>query len=431
MTSVLLGAIPFDGHVTPMLGVARRFVELGVRVRFLTGSAYAERVRATGADFLPLPPESDVPVDAIVREHDGERVAGVAALRSDLTRVFLAPAPGQYRALLEALEAEPADVVLTETGFTGAAALLRTPGHPPIVVCGILPLALSSRDTAPFGLGLRPDSSPLGRLRNRALNWAIRNVVLRENQQEADRLLRELTGAGLDGYFMDWSRQADAIAQFTVPGFEYSRSDAPENLHFFGPVSRLAPVDAQLPSWWSELDGSRPVVHVTQGTIANVDLGELILPTLHGLADEDVLVVVSTGGRPVSDLGELPANARAAEFLPYDRLMPKLAAYVTNGGYGGLHYAFEHGVPVVAAGDTEDKPETAARVEWSGAGVDLRSGTPAPDAVRTAVRTVLNDPGYAAASARLGREISASSGVDGLLTLVRELERKAQPTRVG
>lgn len=40
----------------------------------------------------------------------------------------------------------------------------------------------------------------------------------------------------------------------------------------------------------------RPVVHVTQGTIANKDFGQLIAPTLRALADEDVLVVVSTGG---------------------------------------------------------------------------------------------------------------------------------------
>ena len=28
-----------------------------------------------------------------------------------------------------------------------------------------------------------------------------------------------------------------------------------------------------MPEWWHELDGSRPVIHVTQGTLANDDLG--------------------------------------------------------------------------------------------------------------------------------------------------------------
>ena len=40
----------------------------------------------------------------------------------------------------------------------------------------------------------------------------------------------------------------------------------------------------------------------------------------------------------------------------------------------------------VVAGSTEDKPEVAARVAWSGAGVNLRSGSPSAARVRRAVR---------------------------------------------
>ena len=35
---------------------------------------------------------------------------------------------------------------------------------------------------------------------------------------------------------------------------------------------------------------------------------------------------------------------------------------VTNGGYGGVQQALANGVPLVVAGDSEDKPEVAARV---------------------------------------------------------------------
>jgi UDP:flavonoid glycosyltransferase YjiC (YdhE family) len=80
----------------------------------------------------------------------------------------------------------------------------------------------------------------------------------------------------------------------------------------------------------------------------------------------------------------------------------------------------------VVAGDTEDKPETAARVAWSGAGVNLRTGTPTASAVRDAVRRVLSDGRYARESARIGAEIQVSPGVDGLAELVRSLT----PTRV-
>ena len=54
---------------------------------------------------------------------------------------------------------------------------------------------------------------------------------------------------GLDGLFvLDWARRAELIAQFTVEEFEYPRSDAPDNLRFFGPMSRHAASASVTPS---------------------------------------------------------------------------------------------------------------------------------------------------------------------------------------
>ncbi|MGC0367771.1 glycosyltransferase [Microbacterium sp. SLBN-111] len=146
------------------------------------------------------------------------------------------------------------------------------------------------------------------------------------------------------------------------------------------------------------------VVHVTQGTIDNHDFGRLVGPTLAALADRPVTVVVSAGGRAVEDLGPLPANARAASYLPYDALLPRTDVFVTNGGFGGVQAALAAGVPVVVAGDTEDKPEVAARVGWTGAGIDLRTGTPSPADVARAVDAVLADRSYRAAASRLAAD---------------------------
>ena len=104
------------------------------------------------------------------------------------------------------------------------------------------------------------------------------------------------------------------------------------------------PPDLALPDWWADLDAGRPVVHVSQGTIANAR-PDLIAPAIEGLAAEDVLVVVSTGGRSIESLklGKLPANVRISTFLPYPQLLPKCAVMVTNGGYGGVQMAVASG----------------------------------------------------------------------------------------
>jgi UDP:flavonoid glycosyltransferase YjiC (YdhE family) len=227
---------------------------------------------------------------------------------------------------------------------------------------------------------------------------------------------------------VDWGRHADALVQFSVPQFEYPRSDAPSTLNFVGPMSATGS-QAPLPVWWSDLDGSRPVVHVTQGTVANFDYGQAIAPTLRALADDDVLVVVTTGNRPLDTLPPLPANARAATYLPYDELLPRTSVYVTNGGYGGVQYALRYGVPIVATGGNEDKPEVGARVAWSGVGRRIRSDHPSPRALRRDILGVLNQPRFREASRRVAAEMAAAPGfagfadiIDGLITYPTRLE---------
>ena len=169
-------------------------------------------------------------------------------------------------------------------------------------------------------------------------------------------------------------------------------------------------------------------MHVTQGTIANKDFGQLAGPTLEALADEDVLVVVATGGRPLETLPPLPANARAAEFLPYDELLPKTDVYVTNAGYGGVQYALRYGVPIVASGGQEDKPEVGARIAWSGVGRRLKAVSPKPQALRAAVRSVLRDERYQRAARAMASRMAAAGGFADLAVIVDGLVADSAPS---
>jgi UDP:flavonoid glycosyltransferase YjiC (YdhE family) len=391
----------------------------------LTGARYREPVEGTGATYVPLPAEADyddTDMDAAFPGRVGR--SGSDGIRYDLSTIFLRPAGSQLAAVDEALAAEHVDVILVESMFVGAIALLSRRSRPPVINLGIIPLGLTSVDTAPFGIGVRPMKGLLGRARNRVLRLVAEKGIFGSLQKEAKQVVKQLTGEDLTVFFMNSASLADAIVQFTVSSFEYPRRDLPSTVHFVGPVSRTTPSVGPLPEWWSELDGSRPVVHVTQGTVANKDYEELIAPTMRALEREDVLVLVSTGGRHVSTLPQpLPANVRAAEYLPYDRLLPLTDVYVSNGGYGGVHFAMEHGVPLVVAGKTEDKIEVTARVEWSGVGVNLQTNRPTPDQIRSAVREVLSKSTYRDASARIGSDISASSGLRGLERVVQEMTR--------
>lgn len=397
MSTYLLCASPIQGHVAPIIAIARHLVSRGHDVTVLTGSRFRDAVIAAGAVHRPLAGIADFD-DRDMQDHlpDRDRHRGIARLRYDVETIFVRTVPDQTRALEAAIAESAPDAVLVDAAFAGVLPLLLDDpaSRPPVLAAGVIPLSQSSTDAAPYGLGLPPSASVVGRARNRALNAFVQKVVFRRTQELADRIMIELGRPQLTNFVLDLSRLFDRFLQLSPAEFEYPRRDLSPNLAFVGTVLPPAPITAEVPEWWPELDGDRPVVHVTQGTIDNKDLGRVVRPTLDALADREVLVVVATGGRPVDELGELPGNARAAEFLPYDRLMPKTDVFVTNAGYGGTQYALSHGVPLVTAGDTEDKPEVSRRAEWAGVGVNLRTGTPTAEAVRRAVDTVLADRRY-------------------------------------
>lgn len=415
MSQILIASVPIHGHVTPLLAVSAGLVARGHTVRFLTGARFEAQVRATGADYLPLPADADYDDRMLgLAARDPARGAGLRALRYDIDHTFFRPARSQYEALL-AMDPVP-EVVLAEPAFVGATLLAGHPAtdRPVIVGAGVLPLMLSSRHVAPFGLGLPPLRGAIGTVRNLALTALVQRVLFGELQHRVDDLFRDVHGRRADSFMTDWFATTDAIVQFSVPALEYPRPDVTVPVHFAGPVSSTVVSAAPLPEWWADLDGDRPVVHVTQGTFANLDFDQLVRPTLAGLADAPVLVVVATGGRPVAEVGALPANARVADYLPYDRLLPRTRVMVSNGGFGGVHYALEHGVPTVVAGDTEDKPEVAARVAWSKAGINLHTGHPTPGRIREAVRRALVRPQYRRAAGAVARQIAEARGIDTL-----------------
>jgi UDP:flavonoid glycosyltransferase YjiC (YdhE family) len=415
-----------------MVAIGKHLVGAGHRVRMLTGSRFADLVEAAGMEHISLPAEADYDDRNLAEEFkDGAHLTGIRRLQFDVTQNFVAVMPHQYRGIREQLLREPADAVLGETAFTGVIPLLleRDRARPPVLICGVLPLTMSSRDTAPFGMGLQPSSSGFGRLRNRALNRLVARGVFRRAQRIAQAHLVDLGTKPLPVFVLDGLSLADRMLQLTGAGFEYPRSDLPIPVEFVGPVLPSAVAAFEPPEWWSDLDGGRPVVHVTQGTIANGDLDRLIGPTLRALADRDLLVVATTGDeQSAAQLRKTaPANARVAAFLPYDQLLAKVDVMITNGGYGGVQFALANGVPLVVAGDTEDKPEIAARVAWAGVGVNLRTGSPSSDAVGDAVDRVLRESGFRAAAARMAEQFGQTTPLHSIARALQDAVSVSRP----
>ncbi|MFJ3221391.1 nucleotide disphospho-sugar-binding domain-containing protein [Kitasatospora sp. NPDC086801] len=428
MSKIITAAIPAHGHTGPLLAITADLVARGHEVVFLGGARYGEAAEAAGARFVALPAESDFDdrdLGAAFPGRDGT-TPGPERVAFDMKNVFLDPMPGQYRTLKRLLAEFPAVAVIADSGFVGAQALamaLPTDRRPTVVSIGTGVPPLQSVDTAPFGLGLSSLPGEEGRARNAALNAEVARL-----SEPLTRYAAELFATvdaplpeGPFGHVL--ATVADHFLLLTVPGLEYPRTDAPPTLRLIGALPAPAGDEPELPGWWDDLTQDRPVVVVTQGTVANDDLDELVAPTVRALAGQDVLVIAATA-RPDGPeiltglLGELPENTRAGGYLPFELLLPHADVLVTNGGYGGVHTALRHSVPLVVAGASEDKPEVAARVEWSGAGVDLRTGRPTETAITEAVTAVLGDPRFGERARALHDELSLHRPLDVIAHLV-------------
>lgn len=433
---IILASTPLPGHLNPLLAVGRILIAAGHEVVVTSGSGFRDRAETIGAGFHPLPAKADLDllhIDDIFPERKS-LPPGPPQLRFDMEHIFLDTIPAQFAGLNDILRTFPADLILVDTLFGGTLPFaLGAPAarRPATAGLGVIFLPFHRDDGAPGGLGLLPATGPEQFAQYQAIAGQVKAGLLQPVQAHADGMLMQLGAAKLPmPYFDALVALHDLFLQPTVPGFEYPRRDLPHGVRFIGalpPPSGYPMPDAVT----AALGQGKRIVLVTQGTVANFDLGQLLAPTLAALAERDDLVVLAaTGGRAIADIpGRIPANAIAAPFLPFDRIMPRVDVLVTNGGYGTVSHALSVGVPLVVAGATEDKPEVGARVAWSGTGIDLRTETPSAEQVRVAVGAVLAEPPYRARAHALSREFGR---YDAAAEICRLLEHAvAERTRGG
>jgi UDP:flavonoid glycosyltransferase YjiC (YdhE family) len=259
------------------------------------------------------------------------------------------------------------------------------------------------------------------------LNWLTDQVIFREVTAHMNQVRAALGLAPSQTSFFN------IISPFlhlvgSVPAFEYPRRDLPAQVHFAGPLLDNIATEFTPPDWWEELKGDLPMVHVTQGTITT-DPERLIVPTLRALALENVLVVATLFDRSIESIlpDEIPANARIASFIPHSQLLPHVDVMITNGGFNGVQMALANGVPLIGAGKSEDKPEICARIEWLGAGIDLKTDKPTPAQIRSAVGKVLADRSYKNRAQDLQRTMSEYDAPAIAATLLEQLAIAQQP----
>jgi UDP:flavonoid glycosyltransferase YjiC (YdhE family) len=356
------------GHTMPLLPHASNLVKQGYDIHFIGGTDFQAAIKKTGAVFYPsenpYTPERFQKLASIPNEEE--------RLLWSLKVLFIDTTPQRMQelaAVLEDLREKHPDrgvILLTETAFLGSlpyrfgAPLPKGYNRfPPVIGVSTVPLLVSSVDTGPFGLGIRPDSSEEGRARQ-ATMYAAMQPKQDELTAHANEVYAKLgsTRKFTETLFDHWMTSYDILLQPCSPSLEYPRSDLSPVIKFIGgtPPKEIDPA-MPLPAWWDELvtnkqaASPKKVVFVTQGTVA-LDYNALVTPTIKALADrEDVIVIGVLGVKGAKlDGFEVPSNAKVEDYLMYEAVLQYADVFVTNAGYGGFISGVMHGVPMVFAG---------------------------------------------------------------------------------
>ena len=424
---ILLASIPATGHFNPIFVAAPMLKEAGHETGIYTSVIFRDKIEKAEVRFFALPEDADQGwrdlVASILEKH--KVTPSPEELVKLWTSVFVNPMISQFRGLQAVLKEFPAEVVIHETSFAGVLPMLLGPRseRPASVYLGISALPLKRADGAPWGPGLLPSEDPEKR---REYSGVARNPDETKElplRRVADKMLADIGLPPLPAPLLaSEAVLADLILQPCTPGFEFPLLEPEGKLHFIG---ALLPSGAgDMPEQIKEAKkAGRKIILVSQGTIANNDLGKLLAPTILALGDHDnLLILVTTGGKPIENIPcTLTPNTIASQYLDFGQILPDVDVLVAFASYGTVTQALSFGVPMVVVGKGEDKPEVAARVTWSGTGIYLATDTPTAEQIRDAVYQILVKPEYRACAQKLAQEFASYDSAKRLAELVEVL----------
>ncbi|BAZ10750.1 glycosyl transferase [Calothrix sp. NIES-4071] len=429
MARFLISTIPSIGHVKPILPIARKLVEREHEVWWYTGNGFKYDVEKTGAVYVPIRTGFDISEPKTLPKHliqGNSSLKGLEWFKFILKHLFIDSAVSQLKDLSNILQEFPADAHLCDLLFLGAA-WIHEKGGPPWAAVGTTGLPFSSSETAPFGLGIQPNASVFGNFRNRCLNWISQEVALKDVTLYLNKVRAGVALSSVDKSFFDAALSPFLHLQATVPSIEYSRSDLPSQVHFVGTL--LSPNDSfTTPNWWNDLRSGKQVIYVAQEE-TSVKGDDIVLATIKAFADTDVLVVVKMDQKQINSLhlNSIPANVKFDNSNLSHKIMPYVNVMVTNGGYDDVYTALAYGVPLVTIGQTEDKPELCARMEWAGVSMNLKTKRLTLRQIKDAVNKVLESPQYQQKAQFFKDEIACHDAATTSVELLEELASTKQP----
>ncbi len=382
--------IGWPGHMGPANRLSAVLSRRGHRVIGWAPARWGSVIESSGAEHRPLDP------------HVEQGMSGVA-----LKRTTQLPRRGAD----EPPAMEPA---------AGIYEMAAGHGHYTLAVCGQLIDELAEEDVE---LVVHDASAPWGRV---AAEWLglprlcscvvfppPYDVDVQPITAQAEARIAAAWEPVARRWGVEFEDATEVVMAFGERNFAYTtplitgQPPLDDSWSMVGPLIGGAP-DVQSEPALEGLDG-RPLVYMALGTHHGWK-AEVLRPAIEAVADEEVWLLITTGGHVVDDaLGSVPENVRIVPWVAARTVLERASVHINHGGTSSVHEAIVAGVPFVCIPQSDDQHLWAHRVAALGVGIRLPT-TPAGDEVRHAIRTLLADDAPRQRARELSEHLLAHPG---------------------
>jgi UDP:flavonoid glycosyltransferase YjiC (YdhE family) len=390
---VLCTCLPGHGHFNPMLALAQGLTRAGHEVAFATAADFCPHIESTGFAAFPAGLALARQMEEARRrypEEDG--LVAMERFERFVPRMLAGVAAPARAADLVPLvdEWQPDLLVHDETEFAGPVAAARAGIPWADQSVGILrPLAmarLAGETLAPLCAEYGVDVGPFGGM--------FRYLYI------------DVAPPSMQSAEIDQVAVAHPVQNATIdPGAE----------------------GESLPEWVHRLPPDRPVVYVSLGTVFNAKARDVFAAVLQGLRAEPLTAILTIGtDNDPDDFGPQPDHIHIERFIPQSLLLPFCDAVVNQGGTAILPI-LAHGLPLLVVPQGANQFHNAEACVGAGVGLRLLPADVSAEAVRRAVRALLDDPGLREAAGRVQRELAEMPGPERGVALLEQLAAERRP----
>jgi MGT family glycosyltransferase len=406
--SFLLATWEGGGSVPPMLDLARQLCERGHDVRVMSDACNRPESEAAGARFIPWTraPSKAQRSREFDTWDDWSQANPAEGFANLMQNVLAGPALAFAQDLREALEREPADLVISSEMLFGVHLGCEAMGQRHVLLGVNIPL-FPLPGFIPLGPGLKPARTSEDAALHAEIA-AMNDAVLAASVPGFNAARTALNLPPL-ARMVDQHARAEAQFIATARAFDFAPPTLPARVSYVGP---LLGEPAWADAWRTPFaaDDARPLALVSFSTTFQNHAG-VLQRVIDAIATLPMKAVVTLGNAIRAEEVRGAENVVLLASAPHRAVLAEAALAVTHGGHGTVMKALAAGRPLLILPHGRDQEDNAARVTERGAGLRL-DRTADTESIRAALTQLLAEASYAAAAETLGaairREIETS-----------------------